>query len=219
VYLTHDSMSVRKAHNSGRNHLRNVVDYYQRRACLHPSVPSPKLTKTSQKSATRKPSPSSTRSHPHMQPKANPHQTPCSVKTPASNQCPPSHFQEVCYPPSLPPIEPVSDIPFRRPTSTIRHARNAPNAGYASPRRSPTRHDPTTRRPRNAHAALPARTRHASSASRDAIPTSRWSPSEFPVPAAARWIPTSARIPAAPWRSWVRSAESGTAGRARSGSE
>lgn len=23
-------MSVRKAHNSGRNHLRNVIDYYQR---------------------------------------------------------------------------------------------------------------------------------------------------------------------------------------------
>jgi hypothetical protein len=30
VYLTHDSMSVRKAHNAGRNHLRNVVEYYQR---------------------------------------------------------------------------------------------------------------------------------------------------------------------------------------------
>lgn len=30
VYLTHDSMSVRKAHNSGRNHLRNVLEYYQR---------------------------------------------------------------------------------------------------------------------------------------------------------------------------------------------
>ncbi|KKA29853.1 hypothetical protein TD95_000449 [Thielaviopsis punctulata] len=30
VYLTHDSMSVRKAHNAGRNHLRNVVDYYER---------------------------------------------------------------------------------------------------------------------------------------------------------------------------------------------
>jgi len=30
VYLTHDSMSVRKAHNTGKNHLRNVVDYYQR---------------------------------------------------------------------------------------------------------------------------------------------------------------------------------------------
>jgi U1 small nuclear ribonucleoprotein C len=30
-------MSVRKAHNSGRNHLRNVVDYYQRRAPLEPS--------------------------------------------------------------------------------------------------------------------------------------------------------------------------------------
>lgn len=30
VYLTHDSMSVRKAHNSGRNHERNVLDYYQR---------------------------------------------------------------------------------------------------------------------------------------------------------------------------------------------
>ncbi|KAF2458560.1 hypothetical protein BDY21DRAFT_267618, partial [Lineolata rhizophorae] len=29
VYLTHDSMSVRKAHNNGRNHLRNVVEYYQ----------------------------------------------------------------------------------------------------------------------------------------------------------------------------------------------
>lgn len=29
VYLTHDSMSVRKDHNSGRNHLRNVIDYYQ----------------------------------------------------------------------------------------------------------------------------------------------------------------------------------------------
>ncbi|KAA8894651.1 U1 zinc finger-domain-containing protein, partial [Sphaerosporella brunnea] len=29
VYLTHDSISVRKAHNSGRNHLRNVVEYYQ----------------------------------------------------------------------------------------------------------------------------------------------------------------------------------------------
>ncbi|KKA19897.1 U1 small nuclear ribonucleoprotein C [Rasamsonia emersonii CBS 393.64] len=29
VYLTHDSMSVRKAHNAGRNHLRNVLEYYQ----------------------------------------------------------------------------------------------------------------------------------------------------------------------------------------------
>ncbi|ORY07654.1 U1 zinc finger-domain-containing protein [Clohesyomyces aquaticus] len=29
VYLTHDSMSVRKAHNSGRNHLRNVQQYYE----------------------------------------------------------------------------------------------------------------------------------------------------------------------------------------------
>ncbi|KAF8303382.1 zf-U1-domain-containing protein [Clavulina sp. PMI_390] len=28
VFLTHDSMSVRKAHNSGRNHLSNVRDYY-----------------------------------------------------------------------------------------------------------------------------------------------------------------------------------------------
>ncbi|KAK3325662.1 U1 small nuclear ribonucleoprotein [Apodospora peruviana] len=35
VYLTHDSMSVRKAHNSGRNHLRNVVDYYQRKSPSH----------------------------------------------------------------------------------------------------------------------------------------------------------------------------------------
>ncbi|KAJ3921839.1 U1 small nuclear ribonucleoprotein C [Lentinula edodes] len=28
VFLTHDSASVRKAHNSGRNHLSNVKDYY-----------------------------------------------------------------------------------------------------------------------------------------------------------------------------------------------
>ncbi|KAL5529938.1 YHC1 [Sanghuangporus sanghuang] len=28
VYLTHDSASVRKAHNNGRNHLANVRDYY-----------------------------------------------------------------------------------------------------------------------------------------------------------------------------------------------
>lgn len=32
VYLTHDSMSVRKAHNSGKNHLKNVVQYYQGRS-------------------------------------------------------------------------------------------------------------------------------------------------------------------------------------------
>jgi len=30
-------MSVRKAHNSGRNHIRNVVDYYQRELTL-PSI-------------------------------------------------------------------------------------------------------------------------------------------------------------------------------------
>ncbi|EPQ27322.1 uncharacterized protein PFL1_05244 [Pseudozyma flocculosa PF-1] len=28
VFLTHDSISVRKAHNSGRNHIQNVRDYY-----------------------------------------------------------------------------------------------------------------------------------------------------------------------------------------------
>lgn len=28
VFLTHDSTSVRKAHNNGRNHLSNVRDYY-----------------------------------------------------------------------------------------------------------------------------------------------------------------------------------------------
>ncbi|ESK94432.1 hypothetical protein Moror_8090 [Moniliophthora roreri MCA 2997] len=28
VFLTHDSASVRKAHNSGKNHLANVKDYY-----------------------------------------------------------------------------------------------------------------------------------------------------------------------------------------------
>ncbi|KAF2744633.1 zf-U1-domain-containing protein [Sporormia fimetaria CBS 119925] len=34
VYLTHDSMSVRKAHNAGRNHLRNVQAYYERASRL-----------------------------------------------------------------------------------------------------------------------------------------------------------------------------------------
>ncbi|KAK9471283.1 U1 zinc finger-domain-containing protein [Dipodascopsis tothii] len=29
VFLTHDSISVRRAHNSGRNHIKNVIDYYQ----------------------------------------------------------------------------------------------------------------------------------------------------------------------------------------------
>jgi len=28
VFLTHDSTSVRKAHNCGRNHLQNVREYY-----------------------------------------------------------------------------------------------------------------------------------------------------------------------------------------------
>lgn len=31
-------MSVRKAHNTGKNHLRNVVDYYQR-TNYHPLNP------------------------------------------------------------------------------------------------------------------------------------------------------------------------------------
>lgn len=39
VYLTHDSMSVRKAHNSGRNHLRNVVEYYQRKSRYSEGLP------------------------------------------------------------------------------------------------------------------------------------------------------------------------------------
>ena len=38
VYLTHDSMSVRKAHNAGRNHLRNVVEYYQRKLESPPEI-------------------------------------------------------------------------------------------------------------------------------------------------------------------------------------
>ena len=39
VYLTHDSMSVRKAHNSGRNHERNVLEYYQRESTSLPPPP------------------------------------------------------------------------------------------------------------------------------------------------------------------------------------
>ena len=36
-------MSVRKAHNSGRNHERNVLDYYQR--TLSPTLSIPRLAK------------------------------------------------------------------------------------------------------------------------------------------------------------------------------
>jgi hypothetical protein len=43
VYLTHDSMSVRKAHNTGKNHLRNVVDYYQRTKPPRSLAPRPRL--------------------------------------------------------------------------------------------------------------------------------------------------------------------------------
>ncbi|KAK2593536.1 U1 small nuclear ribonucleoprotein C [Conoideocrella luteorostrata] len=49
VYLTHDSMSVRKAHNTGKNHLRNVVDYYQRtnEKILSPPLPISQTPKSS----------------------------------------------------------------------------------------------------------------------------------------------------------------------------
>lgn len=66
VYLTHDSMSVRKAHNAGRNHLRNVVEYYQgwyRAALSLAAAPTKMLT---QRLAMRKHNQSSTPSHLHM---------------------------------------------------------------------------------------------------------------------------------------------------------
>lgn len=86
VYLTHDSMSVRKAHNSGRNHLRNVVDYYQRTSPTPiPSKSSPRrdlLTSPPlQRSATKRPSPSSTPSRRPTPPRARPTRTPCSRRT------------------------------------------------------------------------------------------------------------------------------------------
>ncbi|KAF2874512.1 U1 zinc finger-domain-containing protein [Massariosphaeria phaeospora] len=46
VYLTHDSMSVRKAHNAGRNHLRNVQAYYERASTLTRFLGPPGLTPT-----------------------------------------------------------------------------------------------------------------------------------------------------------------------------
>lgn len=45
VYLTHDSMSVRKAHNSGRNHERNVLDYYQSTVVIPSLCPNGKKIK------------------------------------------------------------------------------------------------------------------------------------------------------------------------------
>lgn len=82
VYLTHDSMSVRKAHNSGRNHLRNVVDYYQR-------TTNPYISKESggqrlislQKSVTKRRNPSLTLSPPHTLLKGSPLRIPCSART------------------------------------------------------------------------------------------------------------------------------------------
>lgn len=59
-------MSVRKAHNAGRNHLRNVVEYYQR-ACA-PRRRAAQDADKRQKSATRRPSRSSIPSlHPMLQ--------------------------------------------------------------------------------------------------------------------------------------------------------
>lgn len=91
VYLTHDSMSVRKAHNSGKNHLRNVVDYYQRMCPPH-SVPfsshdipprdhTSRLTIWLQKSVTKRHSPSSTPSPHPTPPRAKHMRTPCFLKT------------------------------------------------------------------------------------------------------------------------------------------
>lgn len=88
VYLTHDSMSVRKAHNSGRNHLRNVVDYYQReqrpplsQAPFREATGSRLTQSRMQRSATRRPSPSSTRSHHHTPPRAKLTPTRCCPRT------------------------------------------------------------------------------------------------------------------------------------------
>lgn len=39
VFLTHDSSSVRRAHNSGRNHLSNVRDYYASELVLELDAP------------------------------------------------------------------------------------------------------------------------------------------------------------------------------------
>lgn len=95
VYLTHDSMSVRKAHNSGRNHERNVLDYYQSASrnqspihfqpvfrqspFLRPFSPSI-LTNflTAQKSATKKLNRSSTPSQTRTTPRASRAPTRCS---------------------------------------------------------------------------------------------------------------------------------------------
>ena len=81
-------MSVRKAHNSGRNHERNVLDYYQRMPPFIPSPPSlpplfPVHSKSQtdsrvQKSAMKKLSRSSTPSRPHTQPKAKQGRIRCS---------------------------------------------------------------------------------------------------------------------------------------------
>ena len=56
VYLTHDSMSVRKDHNSGRNHIRNVVDYYQRMLDGNKAMKAPALKHHPQKSDMKRPS-------------------------------------------------------------------------------------------------------------------------------------------------------------------
>lgn len=79
-------MSVRKAHNSGRNHLRNVIDYYQR--AIYPLCPLPVSQSVMltpkffpQRSATRKPNQSSTPSPPPTPPRARPTTTPCCPRT------------------------------------------------------------------------------------------------------------------------------------------
>jgi len=88
VFLTHDSASgsfhgwkhstfthhyiVRKAHNSGRNHLANVRDYY---ACKHLfALLAPHFLTPFQHSATTKPRTSSIRSPRHTRLEVVPHQ-------------------------------------------------------------------------------------------------------------------------------------------------
>lgn len=60
-------MSVRKAHNTGRNHLRNVVDYYQRTSLGYREMV--EMLTLGQRLVTKKRNPSSTPLHRRMRPK------------------------------------------------------------------------------------------------------------------------------------------------------
>ncbi|KAL3464077.1 U1 zinc finger-domain-containing protein [Aspergillus heterothallicus] len=133
VYLTHDSMSVRKAHNSGRNHLRNVLEYYQRmEADLMATLKSINTAQQPQKSGRKRHSLLLTRSHPHTPLRVKPSPTlqwfPRELTLPRLDsqanspllplQCPRVQAAQPCHHPLEPAVSPFP-LPSHQPPALV----------------------------------------------------------------------------------------------------